>query len=61
MGHRTQPLLGYGTINGDAAMAYVTPRNVTDRITAENGVLCGSAPIVTSCNNKVIVESDVSF
>jgi hypothetical protein len=40
-------------------MEYVTPRSLTDGSTAGNGVLCGSAPIVTTCNNRGNVGSDV--
>jgi hypothetical protein len=40
-------------------MEYVTPRNVTNGSTSRNGVLCGSSPIVTSCNNRGIMGSGV--
>lgn len=40
-------------------MEYVTPRNLTIGSTNENGVLCGSAPIATSCKNRGIVGSGV--
>jgi hypothetical protein len=33
-------LLDNGAINGDATMEHVTPSNVTNRITAGNGVSC---------------------
>jgi hypothetical protein len=46
-------------MNSGAAMEYVTPRNVTNRSTDGNGVLCGSTPIVTSWNNTGIVGSGV--
>jgi hypothetical protein len=35
------------------------PSDVTNWSTARNGVLCGFAPIVTSCNNRDIVGSGV--
>jgi hypothetical protein len=40
-------------------MEYFASCNVTYGSTAGNGVLCGSAPIVTSCNNRGIVGSGV--
>jgi hypothetical protein len=52
-------LLGNGTINNDATVEYVTPRNVISGSTAGNGVLCGSLPIVTSCNHRGIAGSGV--
>jgi hypothetical protein len=42
-------------------MEYVMPCNLTNGSTAGNGVLCGSAPIVMSCNNRGIVGSSVFF
>jgi hypothetical protein len=33
-------------------MEYITPLNVTNRITARNVVLCVPPPIVTSCNKR---------
>jgi hypothetical protein len=35
---KTQLLLGYGALNSDATMEYVTPLNVTILSTAENDV-----------------------
>jgi hypothetical protein len=45
---KRRPSLGYGTLNSDAAMEYVKPRNVTNGSTDGNGVLCKSATIVAS-------------
>jgi hypothetical protein len=39
-------------MSSDAIMEYVTPRNVTNGSTAGNGVLCGSASLVPSWNNR---------
>jgi hypothetical protein len=40
-------------------MEYVMARNLTIGSTSEDGALCGSAPIATSCNNRGIVGSCV--
>jgi hypothetical protein len=48
-------LLNYGRMNSDAAIEYVTPRNVTNRSTDGNGIFCGSASIVISWNIREIV------
>jgi hypothetical protein len=52
-------LLGYGTINNDATMKNFTSCNLTYDSTAGIGVLCGSALIVTSYNNRGIDGSGV--
>jgi hypothetical protein len=41
-------------------MEYFMPRHANNESTAGNGVLCGTAPIVTSCNNIRTVGSGVS-
>jgi hypothetical protein len=42
-------------------MECATSRNLTNGITAGDGVLCGSAPIVTPYNNRGITGSGVSY
>lgn len=49
------PLLVYGTMNSDPAMEYVKSRNTTNG----KGVLCGSAPMMTTSNNRGSVGGDV--
>jgi hypothetical protein len=41
-------------------MGHVMPRQAINGSIAGNGVLCGSAPIVMSCNNRTTVGSDIS-
>jgi hypothetical protein len=53
------PFLGYSTINSDVTMEYVMQHDVTNSSTVGNGVLCGSALIVTLRNNGGILGSGV--